>query len=179
MDPWALFGQQMAEGFYKGKEARDRQKLLQQEALQRMALAKYSSELEAQAPTAEMKLMNLYNQNPQAFGSTMSGMKMAMDPMAQQEMALKQQAMGNQNYQQQLDYWKLKYGPQYNSYYGLSEPTSQQRNYDWLMRTPGMNQEKALQLLFRPDLMSQVMGAIMGPSLPGTGGGVAPQGMRY
>lgn len=180
MDPYAFIGQSIAEGFYRGQERRDKKKQMEDEYAQRLKLLQEQQRLEAEAPTAEMKLMRMYQQDPQQFQQ----FRQAMDPLGPQELALRQGQLGlqrqqfqqqaqNQNYGNQMEYWKAQ-RQNWQDQYGTGSPTNRQRDFQFLMQMPGMTQEKALQYLFRPDLMSQMMmmggmGGI-GGGLPGGGG---------
>ena len=166
MDPWLAVGQSIASGITQGVERRDRKKMMEQEYAQRLRLMQEQQRLENAAPTPEMKLMGIYQQNPQSFQQ----FRMAMDPMAPQEMALKQAQFGLQ--QQNLGLERDKFNWTKETKAPGAGPTSQMQNFQFLMKLPGMTQEKALQYLYRPDLISQMM--MMGGMGGMFGGGGAP-----
>lgn len=173
MDPYLAIGQSIAGGIEKWKDRRYQQKMMEDEYAQRLRLLNEKQRLEDEAPTAEMKLLRMFQANPQAF----TQFRQALDPLGMQELALRQQQFQqqaqNQNYGNQMEYWKAQ-RQNWQDQYGTGSPTSRQRDFQFLMQMPGMTQEKALQYLFRPDLMSQMMmmggmGGI-GGGLPGGGG---------
>lgn len=179
-DMYENFGNAIAQGIYSIADAKQKKKDMESEYAQRLKLLQEQQRLEAEAPTAEMKLMRMYQQNPQQFQQ----FRQAMDPLGPQELALRQGQLGlqqqqfqhnaaNQNYANQMDYWKAQ-RQNWQDQYGTGSPTNRQRDFQFLMQMPGMTQEKALQYLYRPDLMSQMMmmggmGGI-GGGLPGGGG---------
>lgn len=173
MDPYAFIGQSLADGFYRGQERRDKKKTIEEEYAQRMRMLQEQHRLEAAAPTAEMKNMEMFNANPDRY----MAFRKAMDPMAGPEMALKQAQ------------WNAQFGLQQQNaaderayrQWQMQKPqiTPMQQNFQFLMGMPGMTQEKALQYLMRPDMMTQFMGAMMGGGgAPGGAGGGIPDMSR-
>jgi len=143
MANWGAFSEGFNSGFTQAEDRKQKEKQLQQEQLYRLAALKYQQMLDAQTPTPEMK-----NAMGFGFGTTQEGLqkyRQALDPNAQAEMALKNQ-MGA------LENWKARYG-MWKDQYGAT--TGRQKDFQYLMSLPGMSQEKALQYLFRPDMMTQ------------------------
>ncbi len=176
MDPYAFIGQSIADGFYRGQERRDKKNQMQQDYEQRLKLLQEQQRLENEAPTNEMKLMRMYQQNPEAF----QGFRMAMDPMAPQEMALKQAQLGLQQQQfglnQQSTASEIAYrnsqAEALKNKGGL--PNRVQEAQWWATQInpqtgkPYTYQE-IQQFLYRPDIMSQMMMGGFGGAAPSAG----------
>ncbi len=160
-DMYENFGNAIAEGIYAISGRRRKQQDMEDEYEQRLKLLQEQSRLQDLELTPEQKLMRMYQGDPQNFQQ----FRMAMDPMAQQEFGLKQGQLANQQRGTDLESQKLNWMMKG----GGMTPPSQQQNFQWLMQLPGMTQEKALQFLFRPDLLSQFMQGmgVMGGSQPG------------
>lgn len=126
--PLEAFSDAFSSAFTGGLDRRQRQMMLEQELAARSQLAQQQAGLENNALTPELKLFNLWRQNPTAV----RGFKEALDT-------------------------------------NPTMPPAQVQTFQYLMQQPGMTQEKAMQLAFRPDLMSQMMGAMMGGGMGSMG----------
>ncbi len=178
MDPWSLVGQGIAEGFYRGQDRRDKKKALEEEYAQRMNVIREQQRLQNEAPTSEEKLLTAYQNNPDLFRN----FQMAQNPFARERLDLDRAQFGlsqqqfnqqaqNQNYSNQMDYWKgLRQNWQDQHGFG----SNRQRDFQFLMQMPGMTRDQALQYLFRPDLMTQMF---MGGGFGAPGAGVPNYGM--
>lgn len=168
MGPWDAFTQGFGNAFAQAYETKNRKKMMEQEQANRLALLQAQSRLENEALTPEMKLMRMYQQNPQGF----SAYRQALDPGFATDQTYKLGMLGVQQGQlgteQAYKKWLMSNPPK-------SDAPSQQRNFQFLMGLPGMTQEKALQMVFRPDLMQQFL-STLGANQSGTGGGGFIQG---
>lgn len=168
MGPWDAFTQGFGNAFAQAYETKNRKKMMEQEQANRLALLQAQSRLENEALTPEMKLMRMYQQNPQGF----SAYRQALDPSLATDQAYKLGMLGVHQGQLGLekDYktWQMNNPPK-------RDLPPQQRNFQFLMSLPGMTQEKALQMVFRPDLMQQFL-STLGSSPSGTGSGGFTQG---
>lgn len=117
----------------------------ERELSNKMKMLKYQSTLEAQQPTPEMRLFDLFKTDPETFKSYMR----AKDPLD----AFYKQGM--------LNYYMGNLGVEKDKLKLLEQGTGKQRDYGFLMGLPGMTQEKALQFLYRPDFMQQLMSSGM------------------
>lgn len=115
----------------------------ERELSNKMKMLKYQSTLEAQQPSPEMRLFDLFKSDPETFKSYMR----AKDPLD----AFYKQGM--------LNYYMGNLGVEKDKLKLLEQGTGKQRDYGFLMGLPGMTQEKALQFLYRPDLMQQLLGS--------------------
>lgn len=157
-DMYERFGENIARGLYSIADAKDKKRTMEEEYAQRMKLIQEQSRLQDQELTPEQKLMRMYQGNPQGF----TQFRQALDPNAPAEMELKRGALGIQQGNLDLD-------RQYKNYQMNNQSTARQRDLQFLMQLPGMTQEKALQYLFRPDMMQQFMQGMMGGGAPQTG----------
>lgn len=167
MGPWDAFTQGFGNAFAQAYETKNRKKMMEQEQANRLALLQAQSRLENEALTPEMKLMRMYQQNPGGF----SAYRQALDPGLATDQTYKLGMLGVQQGQLGLDQKKLDILSRKNPE-GI---TNQQKNFQFLMNIPGMTQEKALQMVFRPDLMQQFL-STLGANQSGTGGGGFNQG---
>lgn len=134
----------MADPFEAFSDAFNQSMGRERELANKMKMLKYQSNLETQQPTAEMRLFELFKTDPENFKAYMR----AKDPLdAFYKQGMLNYYMGNLG----LEREKMKYM--------MDQGTNKQRDYNFLMQQPGMTQEKALQLLFRPDLMQQLLGS--------------------
>jgi len=154
MGPWDAFTQGFGNSFGQALDARNKKKMMAQEQEQLMARLQEQSRLEAQTPTPEMKLMQMYQRNPQGFAD----FRRSLDPGFATDQAYKMGqlgvAQGNLNLDQQKQQWLMTQPKS-------QEPTPVMKNYEFLIKS-GVDKDKALELLFKPDMMAQVIEALKG-----------------
>lgn len=153
MGPWDAFTQGFAQSFGSAVDDRRRKQMMQQEQMNRMEQLRLQSQLENEQLTPEMKLVRLYQQNPQAFSS----FRQAQDPgfstdqaykVAQIQHLANQGALANANFG--LDKTKLDW--QMNQPKSL-DPTNDMKNFQFLS---GLKDEKGKALYSKEELLKML-----------------------
>jgi hypothetical protein len=136
----------MADPFEAFSDAFNQSMGRERELANKMKMLKYQSNLEAQQPTPEMRLFELFKTDPENFKAYMR----AKDPLdAFYKQGMLNYYMGNLG----LEREKMKYM--------MDQGTNKQRDYNFLIEK-GLKPEEAIKLLFKPDMMQQVMQQIFG-----------------
>lgn len=153
MANWGAFSQGFSSGFNRMLDQKEKKKAIEQELKNKMALMGYGAQLENQALIPEQKLLQTFQSNPELFQQYQT----SKDPFKQQELGLQGRGLDIRQQEANTEAAYKKFIQ--SSGGGASGAGPKQRDFQFLMSLPGMTQEQALKYLFRPDMMSQLMGS--------------------